>query len=111
MQVNDIIVECVKRDIPVELDWHKELNKLVYVISGFSKSGTAIAYESDGHLIVSTRYNQVDHIYNFEGLAQLAASWWRKSCKITWDTPPAEWKEILLEFKLIDNPKVVEVWR
>ena len=61
-----IIKECAKRGIHIEVE--RESERMVYIVHGFSKSGTAVLYHDPDsqNVCCDTRYKQRDIIEDFD---------------------------------------------
>lgn len=73
-RLEDIVKEAITRGIPV-VDVELVNDSLAFVLSGFSKSGTALVYEKDGKIYSETRYNTINEINGFVDLAKVAFDW------------------------------------
>jgi hypothetical protein len=100
MNAHEIIIECLKRDIPVSLDYDIENNQMCYIVSGFAKSGQVKLEDSEGTVKVTARYNQTTTIENFEDLAYIAKSWY-DSYKQNGYSIDIYWLNVFLEYEWV----------
>ena len=70
----NLLKEIVEKKIPT-YGFDIVNGSLSFEIGGFSKSGTAKIYESDGKIWCLTRYNTLDEIEDFESLVYVAYRW------------------------------------
>lgn len=80
MCIEDIVKECLKRNIYVSGVELGPNDSLKYIIDGFSKSGTAALYAENGIIKCKTRYGQIDEIEDFRDLAYVAFIWNKGYC-------------------------------
>jgi hypothetical protein len=76
-KVEDIVKECVKRHIPVDV--HHALSdndNIVYRVTGFSKSGGANIWQGPSEVICVTRYETMDDLQSFKDLSGVAWRWY-----------------------------------
>ena len=69
---NEIIAQCLKRDINVQL------SKDGYEIFGFAKAGKAILPffpNKDGEYVMSLRYNTTEVVRTFEDVVRICFDW------------------------------------
>lgn len=76
-ELNNIVKCCLVNGIEVSLALHDDsCDGIAYNIAGFAKSGRATVFEdSDGTIQVHLRYNKVDSVETFEGLAHICFQW------------------------------------
>jgi hypothetical protein len=102
MTLLEIITECVKRDILVEVLYnrtHPSCGQLEFVVGGFSKSGTAILRDTPDGIVAYTRYNGEDEIKSFEDLARVAYYWYLDyKDREPFTQPSTYWAETFVEF-------------
>jgi hypothetical protein len=88
-----IIEECAENNIPVSV--FKDKSKgTYYEVSGFSKSGIATLYISNGKIICETRYETLDEIENFHELSLIAFEWYMNyKNRSPFENPEKYWAE------------------
>lgn len=96
-KLDPIILECVKRGIPVQAVPGGG-NKIAYEVSGFSKSGIAKIYLLKGKIICETRYSQIEEIESFHDLALIALDWYLNyKDRTPFENPEPYWAEYWVE--------------
>ena len=59
-----------------------EKSDLVFEIHGFGKSGHVDVFEnSNGNIVVEQRYGEIDIIYSYEGLVEIAYKWYLRNAE------------------------------
>jgi len=91
--LNSIIQECAENNVPISI--FKDKSKgTYYEVSGFSKSGIATLYISDGKIICETRYDTIDEIENFHELSLIAFEWYMNyKDRTLFENPANYWAE------------------
>ncbi|PLS19000.1 hypothetical protein CVD28_00945 [Bacillus sp. M6-12] len=95
---NEIILQLVEKDIPVEL------RKNGFVIEGFYKSGQVrLEPKEDGTFIAHSRYDQKDDIESFDDLVHLNHEWWgySKDRSEGWKKPEEKWAVEMVRLGLV----------
>lgn len=102
--VEELVIECIKHDIPVNgVDYNGR--NLEYEIGGFSKSGTGkLTTDEDGNTILVTRYNTVNEVRSFEDIADVAYDWYYNyRDREPFTQPDYNWAPIFVEMGLIEE--------
>lgn len=109
--LNEIILECCKREIPVSCSYNKENDRLEYEISGFYKSGNVKLYIDNDDIICSQRYDRSDVVESFKDLVGINFYWWNSSKERYdgWKDPDHNWTNSLIEFGYIKKKETVVV--
>ena len=96
--MNPIILELVKNGVSVKLVWNDDEHAVHYYIeSGFYKSdGCTYLVESGEDLILCSRYDIVENIYDLDDIIAQSKYWYEVSCDrySGWNTPPNVWAEL-----------------
>lgn len=116
---DEIILEAVKRGIPTEAGYDAATNSLYYILSGFSKSGTASVKRVipqatppyigfiEGSADVTTRYDQTEAIYSFEDLVRIAFNWYiTYKDRSPFENPSEYWVDSFVEFGMLEKKEV-----
>lgn len=108
--LNEIILECCKREIPVSVCYNKENARLEYEISGFYKIRNVKLY-IDNDDIICYQDNMVDIVKSFEDLVEINRFWWNSSKERYdgWVNPDHNWINSLIEFGYIKKKETVVV--
>jgi hypothetical protein len=97
MNAQEIIIESVKRGIPVAIGYNKLTEQIYYEVSGFAKSGN-VRVEDFGDIVkVTARYDEIDEINTFEDLARVA-KYWYDSYKDRGYSIDGYWLNVFLEY-------------
>lgn len=106
-----IVEVCVGYGIPVSVDL-SPFGGMAYRVSGFSKSGEALIYNSEdgGHVICATRYDRKDDLLTFTDLIHVAHDWYQNyKDRSPFEHPEPYWQEVFRDFSLSFSRKIVDV--
>ena len=97
--MNEIILELIKRGISVTTEFDKTIDKVVYTVNGFYKSGTVKLIEEPDGLYVHQRYDQVDKVESCREIVSLNFYWWNHSKDRFdgWKDPDPRWLPLLID--------------
>lgn len=109
-RLEELVKDTLRNGIIVRgVTYDKNLDSLVYVVDGFSKSGIAELYcEKDGRVFCRTRYNRIDEIETFNDLMMVAYDWNRNYCDrapFGWDS---EWLPLFKQAGLVETKEVTK---
>lgn len=107
MNAEEIVKECLKRKIYVSGVELSPNDTLIYVINGFSKSGSARIYDDGDEVKCETRYGQVDTLEDFRDLAWVAFEWNKGYCgrePFGWDS---YWVPTFIEYGWLEKKEKV----
>lgn len=76
-RIECIVIECAKHGVPItDVRYNTELDTLEFQLEGFAKSGSALlTKDTEGNVILKTRYNEIDYVNSFDDIAVVALRW------------------------------------
>lgn len=103
--MNPIIIELLKNDIPVSLQYNKHDDRVEYIVSGFYKSDVVTMAENEGVLKYVTRYGITGEADDLSTLVRLNHEWWMSSRDRYegWAQPDPKWLPLLIKAGLVEQ--------
>lgn len=106
--LEEIVTDCAKQGIPVELHYDWTDKKLSFNVHIGSKTGNAIVEEINGEIWVVGRYDRKEQINSFTDLALYAFGWFLDyRDRSPFENPDGKWAVVFEEKGWIEQQKVV----
>lgn len=116
--LNSILMELLRRHIPVELRLDDQ-ERITYVVNGFYKSGEVVLVsvdDDDDYLLSRSRYGEEIGIFDWDDMVRLNYDWWihSRDRHDGWKEPNSKWINefvrlglVAIETKTVTEVKVV----
>lgn len=98
MELIDLITELTKKGLSITLEYNQRTERLEGTIQIGSKTGTGTLFESNGAILLTTRYDIIDSVSSYEDIAQVAFRWYDNyKDREPFGTPDAVWLDYFME--------------
>jgi hypothetical protein len=98
MTLQELILDCARKGLSANTSYDKARDRIEYIITIGSKSGTGTLYEVDGKIILETRYQTMDEVSSYDDIGQVA---WRWFCNYKdrepFTSPDSQWVDFFVD--------------